>query len=105
MIINSTEQCDDGNTYNRDGCDSQCVVEQYYQCYSVATVFGYNYTHYCAYTHQIDLTLISIEKIIYANRIKAIISITQYEETFWSTKASLGAFVVESPIPYKDMRV
>lgn len=104
MIINSTEQCDDGNTNNHDGCNSFCVVEQDYQCYSVATVYGYSYTHYCAYTHQIDLTLISIEKINYANRIKVIISIVQYDESFWSTKASLGGFLVESPIPYQNMR-
>lgn len=105
LIINSTEQCDDGNTLNRDGCDSACVVEQYYQCYAVATVFGYSYTLYCAYTHQIDLTLISLEKLNYANTIKAIVSITQYQETFWSTKASLSYFLVETPVPYKNMRV
>ena len=26
------EQCDDGNTLDRDGCGSQCMVEDFYTC-------------------------------------------------------------------------
>lgn len=55
------------------------MLEQYYQCYSVATVLGYSYTLYCAYLHPIDLALVSIEKLSYSNSVRLIVSIAQYE--------------------------
>ena len=105
LIINATEQCDDGNTVSHDGCDSACTVEQDYQCYSVASALGYSYTLYCAYLRPIDLTLVSVEKLSYANAVRVIVSVKQYEEAFWSTKAGLAHFLVQSPVAYKDMRV
>ena len=105
LIISSTEQCDDGNTVSRDGCDSTCILEQDYQCYSVATALGYSYTLYCAYLRPVDLALVSVEKLSYANAVRVIVSVKQYEEAFWSTKAGLAHFLVQSPVAYKDMRV
>ena len=26
------ENCDDGNVINGDGCNSDCIIEPYYQC-------------------------------------------------------------------------
>ncbi len=78
LVIDPNEECDDGNLLNRDGCSSQCKVEQFYQCYSYTNALGSNYTNYCAYTHQVDLTLISVEKLSYANSLRILLSIKQH---------------------------
>ncbi|CAD8093520.1 unnamed protein product [Paramecium sonneborni] len=31
-ILTENEQCDDGNSLNGDGCNSQCQIEKYYTC-------------------------------------------------------------------------
>ncbi|MEK6818483.1 MAG: hypothetical protein AABY10_00960, partial [Nanoarchaeota archaeon] len=31
--VETLEKCDDGNTNNGDGCDSQCKLEQGYKCW------------------------------------------------------------------------
>ena len=32
-VVDSDEQCDDGNTVNLDGCSAECRRETYFQCY------------------------------------------------------------------------
>ena len=32
MILFRSESCDDGNKMSQDGCDSECHVEEDYQC-------------------------------------------------------------------------
>ena len=77
-MIDPGEECDDGNLINRDGCSSQCKVEQFYQCYSNTTTLGTSFTNYCAYTNPIDFTLISIEKLQYSNSLRILLSVKQY---------------------------
>ena len=31
-VVNSPEECDDGNNVSGDGCDSLCIIEPYYRC-------------------------------------------------------------------------
>ena len=39
-IINSPEQCDDGNNANGDGCSSGCLIESGYTCSGTPSVCG-----------------------------------------------------------------
>jgi cysteine-rich repeat protein len=32
LKVESDHKCDDGNTFNGDGCDSKCQVEENYVC-------------------------------------------------------------------------
>ncbi len=105
LVIDVGEECDDGNLIDRDGCDSHCKVEQFYQCYSNTTALGQSFTNYCAFTAPIDFTLISIEKLSYSNALRILIAVTHYRERFWETRSTLSNFVVESPIPYRNMAV
>ena len=46
--MNTVQQCDDGNNYNGDGCNSQCIVEPGYQCDQTCTEIcgdGFNFGH------------------------------------------------------------
>lgn len=31
-IVEGSEECDDGNLINEDGCDSLCIIDPYYRC-------------------------------------------------------------------------
>lgn len=31
-VVNSPEECDDGNLISEDGCDNECIIEPYYRC-------------------------------------------------------------------------
>ena len=38
-IFEEVEECDDGNTYDGDGCSSDCVVEEGYICHETNELF------------------------------------------------------------------
>lgn len=39
-MIDGLEECDDGNNFSGDGCDYQCLVETYWECFEAD---GYDY--------------------------------------------------------------
>ena len=54
LLIDSGEECDDGNNINRDGCNAYCISEKDYNCSLYTDEDGNNKTDYCAYLHEID---------------------------------------------------
>ena len=58
--INTLEACDDGNTFNFDGCDSQCQVEPDYSCL-VADRLPSG-ASFCKFTKDFTINLNYIEK-------------------------------------------
>lgn len=103
--LQNIEFCDDGNGISRDGCSNYCTLEADYRCYNGLLANGQNTTLYCAYTHPIEFTVVSLEKLEYANKISIVISIKQFLETFWQTKSALKYCFVQSPFPYRNMEV
>ncbi len=62
--ITPSEQCDDANVIDSDGCSSNCIVEQDYVCL-LDTTIGFSS---CAYS-PITLEIMYIEKSDMANQI------------------------------------
>jgi cysteine-rich repeat protein len=56
--VQSSEQCDDGNDIQHDGCH-YCAQEPYYQCYNTLDSIGRYETLYCAYTKPIEFSVVS----------------------------------------------
>lgn len=67
LWINSLEPCDDGNLNNNDGCDSQCKVEQDYQC--LITEKLPSGASNCKFTKSITVEILMSEKEASSNKL------------------------------------
>lgn len=78
--IRGTEQCDDANTANRDGCSSSCIVEDNFLCTGEPST--------CMIT-TLDLTVIAATKSSTSNEISLALALKPaglalYEQLDWS---------------------
>ena len=80
-------------------------MESDYKCYNKTAAQGFAYTQYCAYQKAIDFRVVSLEKLPRSNELAILISVSQYSEAFWRTRSALSYCFVETPVPYRNMRV
>ncbi len=89
-----TEQCDDGNSLNSDGCSLLCIVEVNFICTSVNNNMR-QLTSKCLYTGNIYLNIIDIQKSDSANQINIVINYGPKDMPLWGT-VDLAKMVVLS---------
>jgi cysteine-rich repeat protein len=66
-----SEDCDDGNTINGDGCSSQCTVEPDYSCSNGS----FYHSSVCVFSGPILTTLLDIRRAVDANRVEIILQL------------------------------
>lgn len=79
-IITGTEECDDGNTEDKDGCSSECAQETDFDC-AIDLIAIPQST--CSFVGQFELTKSYIEKLPYANQVSIVYNVSNSDLSFY----------------------